>query len=181
MNDMKDDNRLIKDTQDAVRFARHLAGSENFLALFREGMGLVEETANYLDGDGREDSKVLSRQAALVYATESMRLTTRLMQLASWLLLQRAVNDGEMSIEQAMKEKAKVRLHNLSSPRRGAGWDDLPAYLKDLIERSVRLQERVVHLDEALNREDDGAVRPVQNAVNAQIDRLQSMFGGEQI
>ena len=43
---------------------------------------LVEETAAYLDGDRRQQSKALGRAAALAYATESMRLTTRLMQLA---------------------------------------------------------------------------------------------------
>ncbi len=50
-------------------------------------MTLVEETADYLDGDGRHAARELPRPASIVYATESMRLTTRLMQLASWLLL----------------------------------------------------------------------------------------------
>jgi regulator of CtrA degradation len=74
-----------------VVFGRRFAGSETFKTLFREGMVLVEETAAYLDGDGRNDSRHLSRAGSLAYATESMRLTSRLMQLASWLLLQRAV------------------------------------------------------------------------------------------
>ena len=39
-----------------------------------------------------------------------MRLTTRLMQLASWLLLHRAVKEGEMSLAQASKEKSKVKI-----------------------------------------------------------------------
>ena len=73
-------------------------------------MALVEETASYLDGPGRQESKTLERAAALAYATESMRLTTRLMQLASWLLLHRAVKEGEMSLAQANKEKTKVKL-----------------------------------------------------------------------
>ena len=73
-------------------------------------MALVEETAAYLDGPGRQESKKLERSAALAYATESMRLTTRLMQLASWLLLHRAVKEGEMSLAQANKEKTKVKL-----------------------------------------------------------------------
>ena len=60
------------------------AASELFDRTFQEGMELVEETATYLDGTGRQDSKLLSRSAALAYAGESMRLTTRLMQLASW-------------------------------------------------------------------------------------------------
>ncbi len=93
-----------------VLFGARLAASQNFSQLFRDGMKLVEETAAYLDGPGRQESKLLNRSAALGYATESMRLTTRLMQLASWLLLHRAVNEGEMSLAQANKERMKVKL-----------------------------------------------------------------------
>src|SRR6267154_4625685 len=93
-----------------VLFGERLAASQNFSQLFRDGMKLVEETAAYLDGPGRQESKLLDRSAALAYAPESMRLTTRLMQLASWLLLHRAVNEGEMSLAQANKERRKVKL-----------------------------------------------------------------------
>ena len=73
-------------------------------------MDLVEETAAYLDGAGRTEAKALERSVSLTYATESMRLTTRLMQLASWLLLHRAVKEGEMTLTQANREKTKVKL-----------------------------------------------------------------------
>ncbi|HEX5846013.1 MAG TPA: DUF1465 family protein, partial [Rhodoplanes sp.] len=59
-----------------VAFGERLAASEAFSALFRDGMKLVEQTAAYLDGPGRQESKKLARSAALSYATESMRLTT---------------------------------------------------------------------------------------------------------
>src|SRR5215475_4020302 len=94
----------------AVSFGERLACSQAFADLFRDGMALVEETAAYLDGPGRGESKKLTRSAALAYAAESMRLTTRLMQIASWLLLHRAVKEGEMSLAQASKEKTKVKL-----------------------------------------------------------------------
>ena len=73
------------------------ARSELFGRTFQEGMDLVEESAGYLDGAGRQESKSLSRNAALSYAAESMRLTTRLMKVASWLLVQRAVREGDMT------------------------------------------------------------------------------------
>ena len=44
------------------------ARSELFERTFQEGMELVEETAAYLDGGGRQESKLLSRNAALAYA-----------------------------------------------------------------------------------------------------------------
>src|SRR6266480_294163 len=87
-----------KSVNPAVSFGERLAASQAFADLFRDGMALVEQTAAYLDGPGRQESKRLSRSAALAYATESMRLTTRLMQLASWLLLHRAVKEGEMPL-----------------------------------------------------------------------------------
>ena len=41
------------------------ARSELFERTFQEGMELVEETASYLDGEGRQESKLLSRNEAL--------------------------------------------------------------------------------------------------------------------
>jgi regulator of CtrA degradation len=161
-----------------VRFADRLVGSNAFHALFEQGMQLVEETAAYLDGDGREASKLLPRIGAMAYATESMRLTTRLMQLASWLLLQRAVHEGEMTLEQAAQEKAKVRIHGLSSPNRGPGWDDLPERLRQLVEASVELQDRVQRLDSIFykGRAASVLVEPSDNPVAAQMARLSDAF-----
>ena len=95
---------------DRSRTVRDFARSELFDRTFREGMELVEETAAYLDGEGRRDSKMLSRAAALAYAAESMKLTTRLMQIASWLLVQRAVREDDMSPETACE--ARYRLND---------------------------------------------------------------------
>lgn len=156
-------------------FGPRFAESETFRSLFREGMALVEETAAYLDGDGRRDSKRLSRLGGLTYATESMRLTSRLMQLASWLLLQRAVNEGEMPAEQARQERAKVRLRGFDSGMSGPGWDDLPKRLQELIGRSMRLQERIRLIDEAIY---EPGPRATANAVIEQIGRLERAFEG---
>ncbi|GGA58237.1 hypothetical protein GCM10011499_30510 [Pelagibacterium lentulum] len=162
--------------QQAVSLTRRLMSSGGFDALYREGMGLIEEVAAYLDGPGRADSQHLSREASFVYATESMRLTTRLMQLASWLLLQRAVNEGEISPEQAMSEKAKVKFSALPSDRGGPGWDELPQAIVDYVEKGDRLFERVVKFDK-IERGEIAPEANAENAVSAQIDRLKSAFG----
>ncbi|MBS8260981.1 DUF1465 family protein [Roseibium polysiphoniae] len=175
---MTDENTNLNGTPEAVHFAPRLATSDTFQSLFQEGMSLVEETAVYLDGDGRKEAKLLERPASLAYATESMRLTTRLMQLASWLLLQRAVNEGEMSREQAGAEKNKVRLDRLSSASTGPAWEDLPDSLKELVNRSVRLQERVVHLDQMLYQDKEQEAADTEgNPVVAQLNQLHAAFG----
>jgi regulator of CtrA degradation len=134
----------------AVSFVYRHAASPAFKDLFREGMALVEEAAAYLDGPGRTESRALSRPAALAYATESMRLTTRLMQVASWLLLQRAVNEGELTRTQALAERHRVKLSRQDLGCPPEVYDELPAPLRDLSRRSLRVQERVIHLDRSL-------------------------------
>ena len=161
---------------ETIDFTTRFAGSETFRTLFREGMALVEETASYLDGPGRAESRGLSRAASLIYATESMRLTTRLMQLASWLLLQRAVNEGEMTQAQAGVEKSKVRLENRAVDRTGPGWDEVPETLRSLVERSQRLQDRIRKLDEAIYAEGEEAPRATPNPVADQLGLLSRAF-----
>ena len=160
-----------------VLFADHLAGSDAFRALFREGMDLVEQAAGYLDGAGRDAAKALTRHDALAYAAESMRLTTRLMQLASWLLLQRAVNEGEMTKTQACCEKHKVKLSSQEVASSPETFAHLPEALRDLVAQSLRLQARIIHLDQLLYlpaRVPNSAASPVAR----QIDQLRSAFGG---
>ncbi|MCY0148244.1 DUF1465 family protein [Hoeflea sp. G2-23] len=161
-----------------VNLADRMANSAQFKALYAEGMGLVEETANYLDGPGRTSSKSLPRIAAVLYAAESMRLTTRLMQMASWLLLQRAVNNGEMNRDQVMAEKSKVRLDSFNCDRSAPGWVDLPENFRDLVERSLRIQNRVAMLDREIYRpEEAAAIKPDnENSVQAQQHLLQTVF-----
>jgi regulator of CtrA degradation len=159
-----------------VAFGARLASSPAFKDLFRDGMALVEETAAYLDGPGRATTAAPSTAGpALAYATESMRLTTRLMQLASWLLLQRAVNEGELTQEQAAQEKSKVRLSSVGAPTPQSTLDELPEQLSALIGKAMRLQERIVHMDKLLFAEI--APPTAANAISSQIDLLANAFG----
>ncbi|CAN7503133.1 DUF1465 family protein [Rhizobium sp. LjRoot30] len=160
-----------------ISFAGRAASSAQFKTLYAEGMALVEETASYLDGQGRAASKVLPRMASVLYAAESMRLTTRLMQMASWLLLQRAVNNGEMTRDQVLSEKSKVRLDSFNVDRHAPGWLDLPESFRDLVERSLRLQNRVALLDREIYRpSEDPMPHDNENSVQAQLNLLKTAF-----
>ncbi len=152
------------------------AASELFDRTFQEGMDLVEETAAYLDGVGRQESKQLPRRAALAYASESMRLTTRLMQLASWLLVQRAVREGQMPASEACQDRYRLNDDAFRAP--GAEQvEQLPGGLTRLLERASRLYERVLHLDRRMYVEP--AADAESHPVLSQLDRLQAAFGGQ--
>jgi regulator of CtrA degradation len=161
-----------------VSFGERLANSQAFADLFREGMGLVEETATYLDGPGRQESKTLARAASLAYATESMRLTTRLMQLASWLLLHRAVKEGEMSFAQANKEKSKVKL-SATDHHDANNVELLPETLRDLITRAQALNAKIRRLDANMHNRATPAQAAIANPVEHQLGLLKAAFGAE--
>lgn len=124
--------------------------SEVFARTFREGMSLVEETANYLDGEGRDASKSLTRSAALSYAGASMRLTTQLMQIASWLLVLRALREGDMSIKDAAADKYRLGKREAQSADMLSG--ELPKKLLTLIDEASQLYDRILRLDTDLFR-----------------------------
>lgn len=156
---------------------RDFARSELFEHTFQQGMELVEETAAYLDGAGRQESKHLDRKAALGYASESMRLTTRLMQVASWLLVQRAVREGEM--DPALACDARYRLSREAMAAAPSEADErasacLPIGLTDLLSRSARLYERVMHLDRRMYL--DPAESELPHPVLSQHERLHAAF-----
>jgi regulator of CtrA degradation len=161
-----------------VSFGARLANSQVFANLFRDGMALVEETATYLDGPGRTESKKLERGAALAYATESMRLTTRLMQLASWLLLHRAVKEGEISLAQAGKEKSKIKIAPIDT-HDPSNIELLPATLHELIERSLKLQGMVRRLDATIHNRVPVDQPVAGNPVERQMGLLKAAFGAE--
>ena len=148
-------------------------GSALFQRTFDEGMGLVEETARYLDGPGREEQRHLPRKTAMLYAGESMRVTTRLMQAASWLLVQRAVSEGDMKPEDAQSERYRLGSKEIcfgGGPSDGV--DALPVKLRDLLSRSDDLYRRIARLDDVLFGK--GKTPP---GARGHMDRLQQAFG----
>jgi regulator of CtrA degradation len=168
-----------EDGAKTIKLAERRVFSPSFKPLYNEGMGLVEQAAEYLDGQGRVEAKRLSRVAATLYAAESMRLTTRLMQIASWLLLQRAANSGEMTRDQVASEKSKVRLDTASAQETVPGWGELPDAFLSLVNRSLKLQALIRRMDDEIYGKGAASVpQPARllNPVSDQIMLLNTAF-----
>ena len=138
---------------------------------FDEGMALVEETARYLDGKGREEARTLPRKAAMLYAGESMRVTTRLMQAASWLLVQRAVRDGDMDRSDALHDRYRLGSREICLGVCAEETDELPLQLQDLLGRSDNLYRRIARLDDILFGENEAP-----SGARGQMDALAQAF-----
>jgi regulator of CtrA degradation len=146
--------------------------SAMFDRTFDEGMALVEETARYLDGKGREEARALPRKAAMLYAGESMRVTTRLMQAASWLLVQRAVRDGDMARSDALHDRYRLGSREICLGICAEDTGPLPGQLRDLLNRSENLYRRIARLDDVLFGEGETPL-----GARGQMDALALAFG----
>lgn len=160
----------------AISFGERFQASQQFDQVFKEGMALVERTAAYLDGAGRKESKGLQGTVTVLYATESMRLTTRLLDLASWLLIRRALKEGEINEAEAAAKRSKVKLQSLGRPSHIRGFDDLPRGLRELIVESFALHDRIVQLDRAFNVKPEVVDADAFNPVAAQVSALHRAF-----
>jgi regulator of CtrA degradation len=101
-----------------------------------------------------------------------MRVTTRLMQAASWLLIQRAVQEGDMTAEDAAQDRYRLGGREICLGKREEGIGDMPAKLIDLLERSESLYKRIARLDDVLF----GRTK-LGPGVKSQFKKLEQAFG----
>lgn len=134
---------------------------------YDEAIALVHQSAAYLDGEGTLLREDLGDQLRPVFTAESLRATTRLMQVVSWLMTQRAVLSGEMSPEEAREHKYRLGARGICLADPLDGTEKLPEYFQDLIESSRGLYERVARIEERLLEEAE-----VDNPVHKLLNRL---------
>ena len=119
---------------------------------YDEALGLLVEARNYVAVKELRAQPVLSPSDRLVLCCETMRLTTRLTHIMAWLLAQRAVHAGEITLADSAEEPyalggAKTCLTVIEIDELGDRW------LSTLLDRSHRLYVRVSRLDEMVKRE----------------------------
>ncbi len=158
-----------------VSFGDAFAQSPQFDGVFQEGMALVERAASYLDGDGRSESRRLIAPVSTAYATESMRMTTRLLELASWLLIQRALKNGEITTEEAERRRRKVKLRPSGRPSHIKHFEQLPETLQGMIAESFAISDRIMRIDRAMHNE-AASPQVTTNPVGAQISTIRAAF-----
>lgn len=77
-------------------------------SLYTEAMLLADEARSYFDRNGREDRLGLDPLLRIGFSVESLKVTTRLMQIIAWLLTQRAIEAGELSRSQADADERRL-------------------------------------------------------------------------
>lgn len=159
-----------------ISFVERLVDRRRIATLYAEAMELIDDSAGYLDGIGRKEARRLKSPVSMAYTTESMRLTARLMQLSSWLLIAKGVVAGATSMQQARVQRARISLEVISRPSHVPHFSDLPECLQDLVWQSLDLRDRVAVIDHLLFADPEPNKRPKVNPVDAQLKGLELAF-----
>lgn len=138
-------------------------------ALYVNAMVLADEARSYFDHHGRGDREALDPMLQVAFSCESLKVTTRLMHVISWLLTQRAVESGEIEGGDALDPSRRLAESALSDPAAIAA---MPATAQRLIAASRDLHDRVARLDAARSV----PVQPLPSPVHSLQGRLARVF-----
>ena len=134
-------------------------------SLYTEAMVLADEARAYFDREGREERSQLDPFVRVGFACESLKVTTRIMHIVAWLLTQRAVESGEISVASGRRPERRLG-HATESDETVVA--QLPPSAQRLVNASADLYARVKRLDEESVSE-----APVPSPARALMGRLE--------
>jgi regulator of CtrA degradation len=123
-----------------------------FRRTYDETMTLMVEARNYLAYSERRERERVGGMAGLRMSCEAMRVTSRLTQVMAWLMMQRAVHEGEVNVEDSLREECRLSGADVCLDETFNGDETLPNPLRSLMDRSYRLYVRVARLEEMMVR-----------------------------
>ena len=128
------------------------AGTAFFDRTYQEALGLLRESRDYLAYCQDRDIRPLEPFDRLRFTLESTRLTARLTDIMAWLFVQKAVAEGELSVDEAAGERYRLLRGDAVLDPGAVGDEILPRGLVSLLARSHLLYLRIVRLEEMVAR-----------------------------
>ena len=86
------------------------------------------------------------------------------------------MSEGELTLDQALEEQRKIKLPGKGSDQPTRDFNALPPRLKELVAESIKLQERIVRLDQMLGLE-QAPTEDADHPLSTQLSRLRAAFG----
>ena len=123
-----------------------------FNRTYDETMALLIEARNYAAYHNEVDQRTMPPTVRLHACYEALRVTSRLTQVMAWLLAQKAVHAGELTLEESTGDEYALSGGSVCSDPSGAENQELPKGLRSLLERSHQLYTRVLRLDDQVRR-----------------------------
>jgi regulator of CtrA degradation len=130
-------------------------------AAYQEAMSITIDIAAYLEKDKIQVAKLTDRRLVIIHATESLRMSSCLMQSVAWFMIQMGVNKGEMTKEEAGQEKYRLGGRNICLATSHKDLQKLSEEFKELSHRSIEFYKRIDLIDQMFNEEEKTNKNPV--------------------
>ena len=108
---------------------------------------LLTDTHNYLKWQAPLDIEYMPRDGKLKVCCEALRLTVRITRIVSWLTLQRAILDGELSQEDQSTASAPILEDGRCLESASENDTELPLRLRELLKKSRALYVQMMRLE----------------------------------
>lgn len=118
-----------------------------FRRTYDEALDLMVEARNYMAYVERRERERAGAMNGLRMSCEAMRVTSRLTQVMAWLMMQRAVHEGEVAADEALAEANRLSGGDVCLDDSFSGDRTLPRGLRSLLERSFSLYQRIARLE----------------------------------
>ncbi len=118
-----------------------------FDALYNETMNLLELVRQYLVIDEIYDRERVCDEYKLIINVEIMDIIARLSHVLSWIITQKAVHSGEMSLEESLEPKWRLSSAVVFNNTAYEADESLPIRLRRFMVESRKLFERVERLE----------------------------------
>jgi regulator of CtrA degradation len=122
-----------------------------FSRTYDEARDLLVESRDYMAATRGIRFALPTRE--LIHSMETLRLTTRLTQIMAWLILQRALHAGEITMNDLLAPASRLGPQDICETAGGEATAELPAILRELLTRSRKLYQRIHRLDEMIVRD----------------------------
>ena len=117
---------------------------------YKEALALTVSARDYLAQQCPSDREGLTPEARMIACCESMRLTARLTEVMAWLLVQRAVEAGEMDRGEAAQKRFRLSGQTVCAQSSPTAGEVLPPRFNSLLDQSSALYSRIARLDSML-------------------------------
>lgn len=118
-----------------------------FDASYRETVKLLEEVKHYLVNDEVYDRERVCDECKIVMNVEIMNIIARLSHILAWILAQKAVHNGEMTLEESLEKKLNISTAYIYSNLHHEVDERIPQRLRRFMNASRKLFERIERLE----------------------------------
>ena len=123
-----------------------------FGGTYDEAMTLMVEARNYICHVEQRERRKVEAVTGLRMSCEAMRVTSRLTQVMAWLMMQRAVHQGEIAPKDALTEENRLSGTDVCLDESFGSDEALPSGLRSLLSRSLNLYQRIARLENQMLR-----------------------------